>query len=256
MISVFGGTAAYHLDLSKFAIVGETVELDTPFGKSVPFTYLKPPGEKKKSVWFASRHGRGSLSRSARFVNQHANVWAARELGCAAILSWNGVGAIQPNLQVNDLVVPGDLLDLTRSRRAEFGMRNSGRLTELPRELVLPPFSELHRQSLIEGAQVSVQSPISDLQSQISIHQSAVYVCTEGPRLETPAEIRAYRQLGADVVGMTLSPEVWLAAELGLGYASLCYVTNIAAGLVGAERNFGPQVGEKCLEIMLQAALL
>jgi len=243
VISVFGGTAAYHLDLSKFAIVGETVELDTPFGKSVPFTYLKPPGEKKESVWFASRHGRGSLSRSACFVNQHANVWAARELGCAAILSWNGVGAIHPDLQVNDLVVPDDLLDFTHSRKTEFRMRNSGRMMDMPRELVRLPFSEEYRQVLIESAQ-------------ISIRQSAIYVCTEGPRLETPAEIRAYRQLGADVVGMTLSPEVWLAAELGLGYASLCYVTNTAAGLGGTERNFGPQVGEKCLEIMLQTALL
>ncbi len=243
MISVFGGTAAYHLDLSKFAIVGETVELDTPFGKSVPFTYLKPPGEKQESVWFASRHGRGSLSRSARFVNQHANVWAARELGCAAILSWNGVGAIHPDLRVNDLVVPDDLLDFTRARLTDFGTANVDQFNKQKRELVLPPFSQTQRQALIESAQ-------------ISIHQSAIYVCTEGPRLETPAEIRAYRQLGADVVGMTLSPEVWLAAELGLNYASLCYVTNTAAGLGGTERNFGPQVGEKCLEIMLQAALL
>ncbi|MFQ5407424.1 MAG: MTAP family purine nucleoside phosphorylase [Anaerolineales bacterium] len=270
MLCIFGGTAAYYLDLSDFAAVGETVEVDTPFGKSVPFTALTfPPlagraaplplpnlGEEggsggKVRAWFASRHGRESLSRSARFVNHRANVWAARELGCADILSWNGVGAMHPDLRVNDMVVPADLLDMTRARIADFGLQISDLCSSWHDYLVRKPFSQTHRRALIHVIETNdYQSPISNLQSQIT------YVCTEGPRLETPAEIRAYRTLGADVVGMTLSPEVWLAAEMGLQYASLCYVTNVAAGLGVAGRNFGRGVGERCLEVVLGAAAL
>src|SRR5207247_9698371 len=86
-------------------------------------------------------------------------------------------------------------------------------------------------------------------------HTSSASVCTEGPRLATAAEIAAFAKLGADIVGMTLVPEVWLAAEAGLPYASLCAVTNMAAGLahLNAARDFGPGVGAKCLRVCLSA---
>jgi 5'-methylthioadenosine phosphorylase len=82
------------------------------------------------------------------------------------------------------------------------------------------------------------------------------YVCTEGPRLETAAEIDLAAELGADVVGMTLCPEVWLAAELGLKYASLGIVTNFATGRWHHDprRDFGPGVAERAFKIMLAAA--
>jgi purine nucleoside phosphorylase len=83
------------------------------------------------------------------------------------------------------------------------------------------------------------------------------YVCTEGPRLETAAEIAMFGWGGAAVVGMTLCPEVWLAAELGLPYASLCIVTNMATGRwhLDSRRDFGPGVGVKGLNITLAACL-
>ncbi|MBI3361574.1 MAG: hypothetical protein HY023_10760, partial [Chloroflexi bacterium] len=86
----------------------------------------------------------------------------------------------------------------------------------------------------------------------------STYVCTEGPRLETPAEIAAFAKLGADVVGMTLCPEVWIAAEMGLPYASVCTITNMAAGLshLSAARDFGPGIGARCLRVCLRAAEL
>jgi len=82
------------------------------------------------------------------------------------------------------------------------------------------------------------------------------YVCTEGPRLETAAEISLYGWGGAAVVGMTLVPEVWLAAELGLPYASLCIVTNMATGRwhFDPRRDFGPGVGVTGLDVTLAAA--
>ena len=82
------------------------------------------------------------------------------------------------------------------------------------------------------------------------------YVCTEGPRLETAAEIAMYGWGGAAVVGMTLCPEVWLAAELGIPYASLCIITNMATGRwhLDPRRDFGASVGVRGLQVTLAAA--
>ncbi len=90
-----------------------------------------------------------------------------------------------------------------------------------------------------------------------TVHASAIYACSEGPRLETTAEIRLLRQAGADVVGMTLCPEVWLAHEVGIGYASLGFVTNHATGVepvATSGRRFGPIVAETCFPILLETA--
>ena len=240
MIVIFGGTAAYHLNLSDFAEVAGAVEADTDFG-AVRFTRLR--GDGGREVLFLSRHGAGRLARSARFVNGRAHLAGAAQLGATGILSWNGVGAINPALRVGDLVAPDDVLDETRAREAVTGNWE----VEHRDSLVAPPFDKALRSALVEAAQYY----------QLPITNHSTYVCTEGPRLETPAEIAAYGRLGADVVGMTLCPEVWLAAALGLPYASLCAVTNMAAGLAHLDprRDFGAEVGARCLRVCLRAAL-
>lgn len=231
---IFGGTAAYHLKLSEFAQIGERRLIETPFGLSAPFVQLTT--DDGRQVWFSSRHGEDGLQRSAAFVNHRANIWAARELGAEAILSWNGVGAIAAGLAVGQGMVPDDMLDMTRARVASFA---SGVLPEGK------PFAETLRQKLIAACEA--------LQIPCATH--GTYVCTEGPRLETAAEIAMYGWGGAAVVGMTLSPEVWLAAELGIPYASLCIITNMATGRwhFDARRDFGPGVGVKGLKITLAA---
>jgi len=244
MLCIFGGTAAYHLNLADYAEVRGTVEAATEFG-AVTFTRLGLPGEGE--ALFLSRHGAGRLARSARFVNHRAHLAGAAALGARGVLSWNGVGAINPRLKVGQLVVPGDVLDETRSRPSPLPPRPSHKGMRQERgTLVSSPFDAKLRSALITAIP-NYQSPLP----------SPTYVCTEGPRLETPAEIAAFGRLGADVVGMTLCPEVWIAAEMGLPYASLCAVTNMAAGLahLDATRDFGPGVGAKCLRVCLQAAL-
>lgn len=234
---IFGGTAAYHLKLSEYAQVGERRVIETPFGTSAPFVRLTAP--EGHSVWFSSRHGEDGLQRSAGFVNHRANLWAARELSATALLSWNGVGAIAPGLAVGQMIVPDDLLDMTRSRVASFGTSE----TRLPAG---HPFAEDLRQRLIATS--------TALNLPTATHGS--YVCTEGPRLETAAEIALYGWGGAAVVGMTLAPEVWLAAEIGIPYASLCIITNMATGRwhLDSRRDFGPGVGVKGLQVTLKAA--
>ena len=253
-IFILGGTAAYHLAPAGYATVREQRIVETPFGPSPLFYQLET--ERGLTVWYGSRHGQGSLERSARFVGHQANLWAIRELGCQIVLSWNGVGAINPTLRVGDLVVPAGIMDWTRNRinslsltppAEAHSMRQAARTidhinTGREARQVAYPFHQPSRQAILAVA----NHP--DCQ--------ATYVCTEGPRLETAAEIDLAANLGADVVGMTLCPEVWLAAELGLAYASLCLVTNFATGRwhLDPRRQFGPTVAERALTLLLGVA--
>lgn len=234
---IFGGTAAYHLTLSDFALVGERLILETPFGSSAPFIQLTANGV---TVWFSSRHGEDGLQRSAAFVNHRANIWAARELGATGIFSWNGVGAIAPGLAVGQGVVPDDLLDMTRARLATFG-------TLAAHTPAGSPFAGELRERVVAACQLSG----------LICATHGTYVCTEGPRLETAAEIAMYGWGGAAVVGMTLAPEVWLAAELGIPYASLGIITNMATGRwhFDPRRDFGPNVGKVGLRVLLAAGV-
>lgn len=253
-VFIFGGTAAYEIKPDAFARVIRRQQIETPYGRSPLFYQLETATG--AAVWFSSRHGAETLERSARFVNHRANIWAVRALGGSAILSWNGVGAINPRLQVGDAVVPAFLLDWTRCRRSSFNATpHSSRAAACtidhinhgadPRQAARP-FAEPARRAILNR----IAPPQPD--------QPFTYVCTEGPRLETAAEIRLAGQLGADVVGMTLCPEVWLAAELGLSYASLCLVTNFATGLwhIDPRRDFGAGVARRALPLLLDAAAM
>ncbi len=237
MIFIIGGTAAYHLKVEAFARVLETECLSTPWGDAPPVHRLVAPDGVE--VWFTSRHGEGKLQRSAAFVNHRALIWAARELDARGILTWNGVGGINPLLRVGDLVVPDDLLDWTRVRTARFGQEPS-----------LPwsgPFWPEGREAIVEAAHAAGEA---------RVFEGGTYLVTEGPRLETVAEIEAASLVGADVVGMTLAPEVWLAGELGIPIASLCIVTNRATGTAWRDerRDFSPNVARRAFHLLLAAA--
>lgn len=257
---IFGGTAAYHLKLNEYAEVGERRVLDTPFGLSAPFVQLSAQG---KTVWFSSRHGEDGLQRSAAFVNHRANIWAARELGATGILSWNGVGAIAPGLSVGQLIVPDDVLDMTRARVGSYEQSAISGQPENAKPLPLTPSPYTERGN---QTRAGTNSPFNNALRQRLIAACAksgtpfathgTYVCTEGPRLETAAEISMFGWGGAAVVGMTLCPEVWLAAELGIPYASLCIITNMATGRwhLDPRRDFGPSVGVQGLKVTLAAA--
>jgi 5'-methylthioadenosine phosphorylase len=248
-IIIFGGTAAYHLKLEDHAQVGERRVIETPFGSSAPFVQLTAGG---KTVWFSSRHGEDGLQRSAAFVNHRANIWGARELGATGILSWNGVGAIAPGLSVGQVVVPDDVLDMTRGRVGSYtfgGFAQPSAVSHQPKaegvSSQLSVFSSELRGRLIAACET--------LKMHCVTH--GTYVCAEGPRLETAAEIAMFGWGGAAVVGMTLVPEVWLAVELGIPYASVCIVTNMATGRwhLDPRRDFGVGVAVKGLQVTLAA---
>lgn len=213
-VMVIAGTEAYNLDFAEFGKITGSTLVKTPFGESAKVTLIDVNGI---AAGVMSRHGETGYSISAPFVNYRANIWAAKELGAKRIISWNGAGAINRLLSVGDFVVLDDLIDVTRKREYTF-YRNRG--YGFIRQN--PVFCPEVRAALYQAA------------AQFSPHvfKRGIYVCTEGPRLETAAEIRVFATWGADVVGMTPVPEVYLAKELEMCYASITYVSNYAEGLV------------------------
>jgi 5'-methylthioadenosine phosphorylase len=256
VILILGGTAAYFLPLEALLGPLRRVELATPYGAAFPIFVLERYGEQ---VAFASRHGLGRLEVSPPFVNARANVWAAHALGVRRILSWNGVGAINPLLEVHDLLALDGLLDFTKTRLGSFAGQG-----QKPKDEGAPAIDACFDSSLSAALYAAALHGgdrwITDDEPPTTDHgrcfPRGIYACAEGPRLETAAEIRGFRRAGADIVGMTLVPEVFLARELGIAFASLAYVTNYATGLEpahGAPRFFGVEVGRRCLAVVLAA---
>jgi 5'-methylthioadenosine phosphorylase len=241
MILIVGGTGTYFLDLEAAVGAHEMVELATPYGGA---GRIAMPRRYGGAIALASRHGWGRLELSPPFVNSRANLWAAHELGATTILGWNGVGAINALLEVHDLLVLDRILDFTKTRRRRW---DSDDPEERPWDALEEPFDERGRAALLHAARVVAPRTLP----------VGAYACSEGPRLETAAEIAAWGRMGGEVAGMTLVPEVFLARELGIGWASLAYVTNYATGVepgAGDPRFFGVEVAERCLAITLRAA--
>ncbi|MEN3028591.1 MAG: S-methyl-5'-thioadenosine phosphorylase [Aquificaceae bacterium] len=184
---------------------------------------------------FISRHGRGA-SLPSHLVPYRANLWAFKELGVKRVFAVSAVGAINKRFNAGDFVVVDDLIDLTKGRKdtfyeGKFSLPVDGgdKVSRLLKEgrVVHVDASQLYcpqmRELLIEVLE----------EIKLPYHTSGTYACTEGPRFETPAEIRMIERLGGDVVGMTGYPEVVLARELTMCYVSLCLVANPAAGIAG-----------------------
>lgn len=185
----------------------------TPFGESNPVHVFVHNGLKFAVM---SRHGEAGYEVSAPFVNDRANLYALKNLGVEKILAWCAPGAINEAMAPGHLVVPHDILDEGKGGPYTFfAGRGPGFIRHNP------VFCPELRQALV-GALADGPFPF---------HPRAVYVATTGPRLETPAEIAKFRLLGGDLVGQTLVPEVFLARELELCYAALCYVVNFAEGV-------------------------
>lgn len=232
--AVIGGSQAYRF-LGK-ASAGEPIgEQETPFGKSRPIFLFERPGG---SFLFLSRHGEKGYSIAAPFVNYRANIYALKSLGVRQILSWSGPGAISTDYKVGQLVIIDDILDETRNRASTFfEYRGLGFIRQNP---VFCPYMR----KLIEEV-------VSGLKLDFTV--GGTYVCTEGPRLETPAEIRKFALCGGHLVGMTLVPEAFLAKEFEMCYAPLCYVTNYAEGVKAAEFKPGVLFDGLANEEQLQA---
>jgi 5'-methylthioadenosine phosphorylase len=187
----------------------------TPYGFSNPVHLHEREGYR---FFFLSRHGERGYDRTAPYVNYRANIFAAKTLGVERIIAWSGPGIISKRMRPGDLALPDDLLDFTRNRPSTFF---EGRGIGFIRQS--PVFCGTVRKFLLDSGKRGVKG--------LRLLDGGTYACTEGPRLETPAEVRFLALAGADMVGMTLCPEAFLARELEICYAPVAYLTNYAEGL-------------------------
>jgi 5'-methylthioadenosine phosphorylase len=203
-IGIIGGSGLEN------AIEGEKVLVNTPYGDVL----IKVGVMANEKVAFIPRHGERHETPPHK-VNYRGNLWALKTLGVERVIATNAVGGIRDGLNPGDLLVPHDFIDFTKGRIYTFYDQKAVHI-----DLTTPYCPEIRR-IIIEVAE----------EMGIKIWDGGVYVCTEGPRFETPSEIRMFRLLGADVVGMTGVPEVILARELKMCYATICVITNYAAGM-------------------------
>lgn len=218
-VAVIGGSGFYEFpDLAEPTVV----EIETPYQSSVKATVGKVKGV---SVAFMPRHGSDHRI-PPHLINYRANIWALKSLGVDFIFALNAVGGIAAEMGPGTLVIPDQIIDYTFGREHTYAEVLSDALNHVD---FTEPFSQKLRSILMNaahGLNLTVITP-------------AVYGCTQGPRLETAAEVSRCRRDGCDLLGMTAMPEAALARELEIQYASLCTVVNWAAGLTGAPITLG-----------------
>ena len=232
-IAIIGGSGVKSILKGGQKIVG------TRYGPAPALTI----GEvKEREVVFLPRHGEEHSAPPHR-VNYRANLWALKIIGVERVIATNAVGAIDGELEPGDIVVPTDLVDFTKSRHNTF---YDG--PDVAHVDVSEPYCPVVRRSLTDAASSNAEK----------IGKAVVMACTEGPRYETPAEIRMMGLMGCGIVGMTGAPEAFLARELEMCYASVCFVSNMAAGLqrtlsARAVEEKGRKSGQILNKIIIQA---
>jgi 5'-methylthioadenosine phosphorylase len=204
MIGIIGGTGIY--EIVEMGEELETAVIETPYGKSPQISIFKLHNKK---VAFMPRHAKGHAN-PPHMINYRANIHAMKQMGVERIIATNAVGSLKLSVEPGDFLVPNDFLDFTKQRDFTFYDSKTVHID------ITEPYCHNLRDMLISSGKTI---------------PSGVYVCTEGPRFETAAEIKMFKQLGGTVVGMTGIPEAILARELEICYASICMVSNYAASI-------------------------
>ena len=211
MLAIIGGTGL--TQLTNLKITHRQV-MRTPYGEpSGPLTFGTL---NQYEVMFLARHGYGHTIPPHQ-VNYRANLWALREQGATRVISVASVGGIRPDLVPGTLVVPDQIIDYTHGRDFTFFDGKDQPVTNID---FTQPYSAKLRQQILASARLAKENCVD----------GGVCAVTQGPRLDTAAEINRLERDGADMVGMTGMPEAALARELRLDYATLALVANYAAG--------------------------
>lgn len=213
LLGVIGGSGLY--DMPGVEIV-DSRKISTPYGE--PSDLYRIGHCSGVELAFLPRHGSPHHIPPHK-VNYRANIWGMRELGVTRILSVGATGGISGLARPGEIVVLDQVIDLTSGREATF--YDSEEVVHVD---FTEPFCPDLRGRLYEAS----------AHADVQVLTHGAYLCVNGPRLETAAEIKAFGNLGADVVGMTLMPEAVLARELELCLAGIAVVTNFAAGISSA----------------------
>jgi 5'-methylthioadenosine phosphorylase len=204
-IGLIGGTGIYDVKLLKNA---KEIRMRTPYGS--PSDSITLGDLEGRCVAFLPRHGKKHTIRPTD-VNSRANIFALKKLGVQWILAPATVGSLRGEYKPGDVVFVDQFIDRTTRREESFYTER-----QVCHISVAEPFCPELRQVLIEAAKAAG----------ISTHNTGTYVCIEGPRFSTKAESKMHKMWGADVVGMTLVPEVVLAREAEICYATIATVTD------------------------------
>jgi 5'-methylthioadenosine phosphorylase len=211
MLAIIGGTGLTQLENLQ---INHRQVMRTPYGEpSGPLTFGTI---NQHEVMFLARHGYGHIIPPHQ-VNYRANLWALRDQGAKRIIAVTSVGGIRADLVPGTVVIPDQLIDYTHSREFTFFDDKDRAVAHID---FTKPYNEKLRQRVLAAAKLAGE-PCVD---------GGVQAVTQGPRLETAAEINRLERDGADMVGMTGMPEASLAKELGLSYVTIAVVVNSAAG--------------------------
>ncbi len=210
-IAIIGGSG--FTSLNGLEITRKQIQ-QTPYGEpSGPLTFGV---FSEREIVFLHRHGNPYFI-PPHEINYRANIWALSENNVENIISVNAVGGITQEMFPGRLVIPEQLIDYTWGRRHTYFDEGTDNLTHIE---FTNPYSETLRKHLIEAGK----------SAKLDIYAGGTYGATQGPRLETAAEINRMEKDGCDIVGMTGMPETVLARELEINYASISVVANWAAG--------------------------
>jgi 5'-methylthioadenosine phosphorylase len=210
-LAVIGGSG-----LSQLASLEATRRkmVRTPYGE--PSGALTFGSIRGQGMVFLARHGYGHTI-APHEVNYRANLWALKEEDVSGVVSVASVGGIRRDVAPGALLVPDQIIDYTWGRRATFFEGAGASVTHID---FTEPYTQSLRQRILAAAQACGER----------VHDGGTYAATQGPRLESAAEINRLERDGADIVGMTGMPEAALARELGLEYAAIAVSANYAAG--------------------------
>ena len=210
-LAVIGGSGLY-----QFPGLENTARrtVNTPYGDASGDVVLGDFAGMR--VAFLARHGE-SHSVPPHRVNYRANLWALHALGARRVIGVNAVGGIRDDMEPRVIVVPDQLIDYTHGRVTSYCDVGGAEVRHID---FSEPYTESLRRQLLVAARTAG----------VHVLDGGCYGVTQGPRLETRAEIARLKRDGCDLVGMTGMPEAALARELGLEYACLALVANFAAG--------------------------
>ena len=186
----------------------ETIEVDTPFGK--PSSPIVIGEVKGKKLAFLARHGIGHVL-SPSEVNYRANIYAFKELGIGKIISVSAVGSLRADYAPGHIVVPDQVFDFTKGRQRSFF--GDGIVAHIS---TAEPFCPKLSAQLLKALR----------EQDVVVHEGGTYITIEGPRFSTRGESNTFRSWGMSLVGMTASPEVFLAREAEICYATMAHVTD------------------------------
>jgi 5'-methylthioadenosine phosphorylase len=213
MIGIIGGSGLYDIE---GVVIKDLRKIVTPYGHpGDSYVIAEFAG---RDVIFLPRHGSQHNIPPHR-INYRANIWGFKELGVERLVSLSATGGISTHMMPGSIVVLDQIIDMTKGRDSTFFDGEDG---VVHIDFTEPYCREL-RDSFFEAGRTSG----------IELKKTGTYICLNGPRFETKAEIKFFSRTGADVVGMTAMPEASLAREAELCYAGIGVVTNYAAGITG-----------------------